>query len=234
MDKISGIYKITNIVNNKIYIGQSKDISCRWKDHLRRLRSGKHDNDHLQKAWGKYGENNFKFEIIEICEESYEVLNNREIYWINKLKALDKNKGYNIASGGGNSNTLAGKDKEEISAIYKKIVSARIELWKEKGNPRKGFKMSDEQKEKIRNSLTGEKNSNYGKNRPEHSKAMKGFKNPRAKTVRCITTGEIFKCAIDGANKYNTTNSNILKCCKGKQKSAGKLKDGTRLIWQYY
>ena len=63
MKNISGIYKITNNVNGKFYIGSSQNISRRWYDHKRELRIQKHHNKYLQRAWNKYGEENFSFEI---------------------------------------------------------------------------------------------------------------------------------------------------------------------------
>lgn len=80
MAKICGIYKITNLVNNKVYIGQSIDVESRFYAHLYMLRNQVHYNSHLQNTWDKYGENNFKFEIIEECR--YELLDNREKYYI--------------------------------------------------------------------------------------------------------------------------------------------------------
>ena len=62
---ISGIYEITNLINNKIYIGSSINIKKRWKDHILLLKNQKHINVHLLNAWNKYGEENFSFSIIE-------------------------------------------------------------------------------------------------------------------------------------------------------------------------
>ena len=64
----SGIYMITNVVNNKRYIGQSKNISNRKIHHFSRLRGNAHYNKYLQKAFNKYGENNFIFSVLLYCE----------------------------------------------------------------------------------------------------------------------------------------------------------------------
>lgn len=64
-NNICGIYKIVNITNSKVYIGQSNNIKKRWTEHRSALNNNRHVNVHLQNAWNKYGENNFEFVIIE-------------------------------------------------------------------------------------------------------------------------------------------------------------------------
>lgn len=61
MDKLSGIYKITNIQNSKVYIGESEDIPRRWIEHLTELVTNKHYNYKLQEDFNKYGIDNLKF-----------------------------------------------------------------------------------------------------------------------------------------------------------------------------
>lgn len=232
-NKQAGIYKITCVANNKVYIGQSIDIETRIIDHTRRLKTNKHKNIYLQNAWNKYSEADFKFDIAEVCVADYSVLNEREIYWINHFNSLDKDCGFNLASGGGNGYSLAGKTKTEITDIYKKIAKARLKKWEESGNPRKGFVMSDEQKKNIKEFMLSGKNPFRDKKKPEHSRLMTGAGNSRARPVICITTGEIFLCAKDAGYKSGTTNSNILKCCKGVQSYAGKSSDNIKLVWKY-
>lgn len=92
----SGIYKIENLVSGKIYVGQSRHIKSRFIQHKSELRNGSHYNKHLQYAWDKYGEVSFVFSIIEECP--IELLNERELYWIDKLDTY--NSGYNKTLGG--------------------------------------------------------------------------------------------------------------------------------------
>jgi group I intron endonuclease len=68
MNKICGVYKITNMINGKIYIGSSNNIYNRWSQHKASLNAKTHNNIHLQNAWNLYGSQNFKFEIIENCD----------------------------------------------------------------------------------------------------------------------------------------------------------------------
>lgn len=92
-EKICGIYKITNIKNNKFYIGKSVNIYKRWQEHCRII-----DNCPIHKAIQKYGKNNFKFEIIEQC--SQEELNDKEIYWIKYYNGYESFNCYNATRGG--------------------------------------------------------------------------------------------------------------------------------------
>lgn len=61
----SGIYMITNLANNKKYIGQSVDVENRIRHHKSSLKHGRHENSHLQNAWNSYGADNFAFECLE-------------------------------------------------------------------------------------------------------------------------------------------------------------------------
>ena len=92
----SGIYKITNTLNNKVYIGSSANISNREYKHFWMLKKGIHDNEYLQKSFNKYGDIFFNFEIIEYCQ--YEVLIEKENYYITFYNSNNLNYGYNLAS----------------------------------------------------------------------------------------------------------------------------------------
>lgn len=89
----SGIYKITNLINNKVYIGQSRDLKTRIYKHNYYLKNNQHINKHLQNSYNKYGIESFKFEIIEYCTE--DLLNKRECHWILKFESCDRQCGYN-------------------------------------------------------------------------------------------------------------------------------------------
>jgi len=100
---ISGIYKITNIINNKYYIGSSSNIKKRWKIHRYHANKGDHHSIHFQRAWSKYGKDNFIFEIIEELDNDHDLLLEVEQKYLDELTPWNNKIGYNIsqiASGG--------------------------------------------------------------------------------------------------------------------------------------
>lgn len=80
--KVCGIYKIK--IHNKEYIGSSKNIQHRLRQHLTTLKQNKHHNHTMQNLYNKYGIDNIYFEVIEICLEENRI--NREKYYIDSIK----------------------------------------------------------------------------------------------------------------------------------------------------
>ncbi len=136
-----GIYRIKNLVNDKMYYGSSKDIEKRWNIHKKTLNNGKHHNKPLLNAWRKYGESSFSFEVVEECDEI--ILLKREQYY------LDLNPEYNIGiKSSGGDNLTKHPNKIEIVKKIKESVKKRYSL------------MTDEEK-KESFSLPMEKNPNW-------------------------------------------------------------------------
>jgi hypothetical protein len=119
---MSCIYIITNIVTNKVYIGKAKCFNFRQKEHLRKLKYGKHVNKHLQYSYNKYGKDIFTFNVLEECE--YSLLDNKEKYWISYYDSTNDLKGYNLTYGGeGGVGTKETKEKQsKAHNRYKKRV----------------------------------------------------------------------------------------------------------------
>lgn len=131
---ISGIYKIYNKINNRIYIGSTNCFNARKIQHLSELRRNKHENQYLQNDWNKCGEENFIFEIVELVPTSdlhTTKLLAREQHYLDMYYDKKKNC-YNI-------NPIANLPPS----------------WK-------GNKMSDSAKQKIRDSKLGSKNHRFG------------------------------------------------------------------------
>lgn len=115
---MTGIYKITNKVNGKVYIGQAVDIERRWKEHEKRVfyKNGKDYHSPLYRSIRKHGLNNFSFEIIEECPA--EDLNDKEVFYIALYKAYGQ--GYNQTVGG-NNHTHYKLTDEDVTAIIHRL-----------------------------------------------------------------------------------------------------------------
>lgn len=131
MKDITGIYKITNKVNNKVYIGQSIHVLSRWGQHQRNaFNPNTHTYNYpLYRAIRKYGVENFQFEVLEEVS-SIELLTEEEQYFIDKYKSLDPNYGYNIVPAvdskkGENCNWAKLTDREE-ELIFQLIADTNM------------------------------------------------------------------------------------------------------------
>jgi len=187
------IYKTTNLINKKIYVGKS----------LKNKNSYMGSGTILNKAIKKYGKDNFIKEIIDYAD-TLEELNAKEIYWIEKLNSTEKKIGYNIAKGGTGGNTLDNhpdkvnilkKTREALNRIqktdeYRKKTSENFKkIWKRDGyrknmiNKMKGREIT--WKDKIKESA----NAYYAKNGPrkvtEETK-LKIVKNRKCKFIAII------------------------------------------------
>jgi group I intron endonuclease len=117
----TGIYKITNIKNGKIYIGSSSDMDRRKYEHFNDLANNIHVNKHLQNAYNLDGKDNFIFSIIELCNKNDLLI--REQSYLDTLTPFREN-GYNIgtsASGGDNYSNLSDMDKERFVSKSRRV-----------------------------------------------------------------------------------------------------------------
>ncbi len=95
MKTICGVYKITCLINDKIYIGSSNNIKKRWKVHKNELNKNNHDNMFLQRDWNRFGEKNFIFEVLEECKITEQYV--MEQKYLDELQPFYKDgTGYNI------------------------------------------------------------------------------------------------------------------------------------------
>jgi group I intron endonuclease len=107
--KKSGIYSFKNKLNGKIYIGQSKDVQTRKRQHER---GDTTNSRRFHNAMVKYGPEYFEFQVLEYCEQAE--LDERESFWIEKLQSLYPS-GYNLTTGGG----AFQKHNEETKKIFR-------------------------------------------------------------------------------------------------------------------
>ena len=144
----SGIYIIKNLINNKVYIGSAINIDKRWKHHKKDLAKRKHHSRLLQRAWDKYGEQNFKFEIIEEVQNPAHLLSYEQVY-LDYYKSYEDDKGYNICKITGSPFGLKRSDEaRQKMREAKKNISEETRQKMRKINT--GKKHSEETKQKIR------------------------------------------------------------------------------------
>ena len=172
-----GIYKIINVVNNKFYVGSAVDLKRRKTRHFSELRTGKHNNRHLQAAWVKYGEQAFVFVVVEEVPAEVDLLAAENI-WLKEHVGKDYcyNLGVDATApmtgfGGELSPTWGYKHTEEARAVIAATSKGRTqdaETIKRKTAHLIGKPKSAEVRAKISATLYGEGNYWYGKKRPDH------------------------------------------------------------------
>jgi group I intron endonuclease len=211
------VYKHTNKVNGKIYIG----ITCQRPKQRWHNGKGYKKNNHFWHSIKKYGWNKgFDHEILYsgLSQRQAEVM---EVSLIAYYDSTNQNKGYNISLGGG----LQSKETRQKMS----------ESHKGENNPMYGKTHTEETKQKISEATKGENNPMYGRtgeNSPMYGKT--GHNHPKSKSVICITTGQCFGSTEEAARLLNLKSSgNIRNCCRGRYKSSGTLPDGTKLVWKY-
>jgi|ERR1035437_3653246 group I intron endonuclease len=147
------IYKITNIINQKIYIGQTNNPNLRWSQHKSNAKYSR-GNQIITKAITKYGSNNFKFEVISTCLPQCDVdLTEEQI--IGQYDSRNKIIGYNIDPGGNTS--------PRSPETSKKISDALIKFYESHDSPLKGIRHSEESKKKMSEIAIGKPGTNTGK-----------------------------------------------------------------------
>ena len=162
------IYRATNLVNGKIYIGQTvSDIDIRINAHRNEAERGKSKRV-FQKAIIKYGFDNFKWDIIDWAQDKKE-LNEKEIYWIYFLHSLTNESGYNVSKGGDGGFTLDGKTDEEKQAVYLKISTGNSGKIR-KPETRKAMSKRKEGAGNAMYGKRGELSPHFGKPRNEETK----------------------------------------------------------------
>lgn len=203
---LSYIYKITNKINNKVYIGKTTStILNRWNQHISAAFSDKDKKDYnflLHKAIRKYGKDNFIIEQIEEISEDKE-LSNREMYWINFYHSciLEENSnGYNMTYGGEGSLKI---NREEIYNLWEQELGS-VAISKQTGYH-----------------ITSIKNVLSTLN--SYSKEIDFARNTGVKVYQYDSNGALinsYPSISYAAKQVNVDPSVINKCCNGSKQSA--------------
>lgn len=221
------VYKITNNINNCIYIGITNNFQRRMREHKNNAENFDYKyKSKLYNAIRKYGMENFNAEIIEVVDNR-EQLEEREKYWIEFYDSTNHDLGYNITKGGtgGYTHDMSGKNNPMYGHRYTEEEKIKI------GNYTRGIKKSEEIKKKISRGLKGLcKTEEHKKNLSE---ALKGHIPKNAKEVKVINvyTQEIvvfpseaamereLRCSRKTINKGKITNNGYMLLDYFKNKS---------------
>lgn len=203
-NKTSGIYCILNMVNNKKYIGASKQIQQRLSEHKCNLIKNRHQNIYLQRAWNLYGGNNFKFEIVFKCDILE--LDRAEKIFIKRYKTNCRNHGYNFEDGGGAGKLISDETRRKMSrshtglkqteehkrnaAATKIGIKRKPETIKKMSESQKGYIPTEETIEKLRLSHLGKKLSPESIMKRTETRRKNGWNyNPTEETKNKISLG---------------------------------------------
>jgi group I intron endonuclease len=208
------IYKITNKINGKIYVGQTtRSIHVRWKEHCKDKRACKA----LFLAIGKYGKENFEISVIEICHD-IEEMNEKESFYISSLNSLVPN-GYNLRSGGLNS-LMSNESKIKMSISHTK--EKNVNFGKSPNNETRQ-KISDSNKGKTRSEFFKNNRSEYmKKNNPQFDmtqiKLDRLFSYNESKKVKilCIQNQSVYDSISEAARILQISKGNISGVLSGK------------------
>lgn len=170
-----GVYSIKCSANRKLYIGSSsRGCSQRWWDHKKALRTNTHHSVLLQRAWNKYGEQQFVFEMVEITIPDKAVV--REQHYMDLYETTNPQKGFNICSKAGSCRGVIRTDEQrrKMSEAQRRRKPPSDETKRKMSESQRGKKMSPEAIEKTRRAHLGRKYS--AEQRRANSERNKGKK----------------------------------------------------------
>jgi group I intron endonuclease len=202
---ICGIYKIENLINGKVYIGQSVDVNYRLTNHKSESfnpNSNSYETA-IHRAIRKYGIENFSFEVIERC--SPDELKDREVYWIKKYESYEK--GYNMTHGG-----------EGVPSINRQYI---YELWDKGMSIGEIYEYTGHGKHSIINILTNYENYNKDES---YKRGKKVFSQCMSRKIEQYDLNgkfiAIYNSVAEAAEVVNTKPHNINEAIRGKLLSA--------------
>lgn len=226
------VYKHTNIIDGKVYIGITNkvtNLNKRWLNG-----KGYEHNSYFSAAIAKYGWENFHHEIIDEANTQEEI-NQKEKYWIAYYQTTDRNKGYNLTQGGegiwGFSHTEETKKKIglangkpvlclETGAIFNSASEADRAIGATAGCVSQAILHKGTALGKHWIYYTGECLSKEARDSLIQSMDSKQYTVQRKK-VLCVETNVIYNSVMEANRKTGINNRNIGSCCNGKRERAG-------------
>ena len=190
----SGIYAFRNKENGRVYVGQTKRVLTRKRQHER---GDTKNSTRFHNAMNKHGADGFDFAVLEYCETH--LLDEREVYWIIQLNSLHPN-GYNLTTGGGAFQKHHEETKRKFSENQKKKIAEGTHIYQSKEFIEKN------RKHQIELGKLG-----------KHSSQQPEFQAKRNKTVqeRIAETGKFFKHSPKTIDAYRKKQQDLYSMGKG-------------------
>lgn len=204
------IYKITNKINGKVYIGQTVNrVKRRWQAHCSNRKENKSP---LHLAIKKYDKENFAFEVIDVAE-TRESLNHKEHFWIGKLNTCSPC-GYNLERGGNNNKIVSADTREKISRSLKLAFERDPELKIRCTRHSIGRKFTEEEKQRQSLAIkqSHEKDPTLAERKIAHQRGKSrsdAVKNKISEKLKGINHSEERKLAIKSGMKPLTVEEKI-------------------------
>jgi group I intron endonuclease len=254
----SGVYKITNLINLKSYVGITDNFHCRWQEHQR---ASLKDDKPLYRAIRKYGIENFKFEILCFAPDDPEILFELEIFFVaNQNTYISDGWGYNLNRGGGGNFKPSSYTRSKMSMARKewhKTHGANFkgghhtDEWKKnislkmRGNTYSlGRRHTEEARKKMSDAKIGNKGTVTGKKAYSLNGVVKFFtEDPgyswekyhsgksQGLRVICLENNTIYDSCSEVARSLGVNRGCVNACCKGINKKA---KDKKENIYHFY
>lgn len=228
---MTGIYRIQNTQNGKVYIGQAVNIHGRLRDHKEKLNTNKHNNEHLQRAWNKYGADKFTFSVIEECE--LDKLTEREQYWIDYYGGINSVNTYNQRDASSHG-THSEETKQKISKKQRGVPKPPGRKVSEIG--RKSLSLahlgkhpSAETRQKMSLSQRGRKHTEETKRKISKKNKQRYIDNPELrKEVSKRMSGRVFS----EEHRYKLGNSNRGKSYRDNKERTHKQSEGLKRAYR--
>jgi len=226
--RTTGIYLIVHEPSQRAYVGQSKDICGRWKQHLYQLRRKEHHCQSLQDCWNESHYTDFHFKVVHICKKSE--LTQKEIeYWDkqeNPFNGRPTNSSY-PAPTPETRRKLSEGQKGEKNHMYGKTPSE--ETKRKQSEAHKGKKLSEDTKKKMSEARRGKGNPMYGLKLSEQTKKKisQAMKIPIVQYSKDGTFIKEWDSAKDASISLGIHHGSITAVCKGKGKTCG------GFLWKY-
>jgi group I intron endonuclease len=233
---MGGIYRVVNLTTGKKYIGSTYDFKKRNREHFTLLKGNRHPNTHLQYSFNKYGESNFRFEILAKCPKEY--LLKLEQWFIDS-----QNPEYNIAKYTLSpmlGRKMSKESRELIGLAHRgKVVSKETREKLSKTKLAQKIKLSPETIKKLVKARiergtsvkTREKLSIANKGKKPHINTILAIKKSLSRPVRQYTLDneliQEWESISEACRQLNLDTSRISLCCRGKAKTTGGFK------WKY-